>query len=956
MKAKVVKLSETGSDSTQIRDYVINAYNTWSIRPEYLLFVGNKYQIPFPRYIHPYSIVSFSDNYYADVTGDFHNELYHGRLWVSDTMEAQTVVAKILGYERNPYLTDSLWFRKGVTIVNEYEQGQPPSDSLYWEDARYAIQFMLNTGYTHIDSFSYNLGNDSADVIDAINDGRTYILYRGIGFVDWLWPFQGIYPAQMTNGFKMPVVLSATCATIEGIGHDWLTAGTPSQPKGVVGFFGTTTSLFAAAEMRSALCRGTTASIFGDTTSNLGKAAEAGRLEYYVQFQDLVDYHSWTLLGDPEMTLWTNSPQELMVGHNMYFTTGICTVTAYVLHNSAPVPGARVCVMAKYDSSFYHYGYTNGVGSIQFVDTLHIPGDSVYFTVTGRNLKTYHNACPVFYSDGPYVSLYSYCLSDSLGGNHDGIANPAEDIEIPFCLMNWGNATAPGVSAIIENALSDTTYTLYDTIKYIGNMAPLESIYVDPDGFNVVIDSNCPDLHTIALRLRISDSGTSTWISDFDFTVHAPIILYNDYWFAENMKYIPAGDTNGLFAELMNIGSYQAANVLGTLSSSDSFVTIIDSAASFGTIPTDSLVSNQSNPFVITADPNTPSCHIAELTLRLVSGVYSISHNFTIYVGQKDYLVWDPDPNHSSGPIIHTCLTQLNFLGDYSETFPLQYLHLYKTLFTCLGMNPYKYIIYDTSIVVPEIEQFLDAGGRMYLEGGDVWYLDPSVGGHSFAPFFCISPTWNSIGPCPGVSGTTGTFTEGMHFSYGGENSSIDRIDPTGAGVLIFSNAINGYGCGIAANSHTIGLSFELGGLSDSIVPSTKAVLIDSIMDFLGIPPTGVTGAQELKATPIITLTCYPNPVRQITDIRYLISDTDCKNSSGSAGRASEYPQPGLRIYDVAGRLIRDLSGQLSVIGYPSSVRWDGHDDSGRKVAQGVYFVHLQVASLKKIAKVILLH
>jgi hypothetical protein len=38
MKAKIVTLSETGSDSTQIRNYIMNAYNTWSIQPEYLLY------------------------------------------------------------------------------------------------------------------------------------------------------------------------------------------------------------------------------------------------------------------------------------------------------------------------------------------------------------------------------------------------------------------------------------------------------------------------------------------------------------------------------------------------------------------------------------------------------------------------------------------------------------------------------------------------------------------------------------------------------------------------------------------------------------------------------------------------------------------------------------------------------------------------------------------------------
>jgi hypothetical protein len=955
MKAKVVRLSEIGSDSTQIRSYIVNAYNTWAIRPEYLLFVGNKYQIPFPRYMHPYSIMSFSDNYYANVTGDFHNELYHGRLWVSDTVQAKTVVAKILDYETNPYMTDSLWFRKGVTIVDEYEQGQPPSDSLYWEDARYAIQFMLDAGYVHIDSFSYYLGNDSADVINAINDGRTYILYRGIGGPDWLWPFQGIYAAQMTNGYKMPVVLSGTCATIEGIGRDWLVAGTPNQPEGVAGFYGTTTSLFAAAEMRSALCRGTTASLFGDSTSNLGKAAEAGRLEYYAQFQDLVDYHSWSLLGDPEMAMWTSTPKGLLVGHNMYLSTGICTATVYVVQNSTPVPGALVCVMAKYDSSFYHYGYTNSAGTIQFIDTLHVPSDSVYFTVTGRNLRTYHNARPVYYSSGPYVSLYSFRLSDSLGGNHDGIANPAEYIEIPFSLMNWGNDTASGITATIEKVLSDTLYTLYDTVKYIGNIAPLESVCVGPDGFNVMIDSGCPDLHTIDLRLRISDSGTSTWLSGFNFTIHAPIILYNDYWFAGDMKYIPAGDTNGLFVELTNTGSYQANNVIGILSCSDSLVTIIDSVASFGTICSDSPASNQSDPFIITTDPNTASCHVAELTLRIISGPYSINRDFTIYIGQKDYLIWDPDPNHSSGPTIHALLGQLNFLGEYSEAFPLEYLHIYKAFFTCLGMNPNKYIIYDSSIVVPEIVQFLDAGGKMYLEGGDVWYLDPSVGGHSFAPNFCILPVWNSTGPCVGVSGTTGTFAQGMHFSYGGENSSIDRIDQTGTGVLIFSNTLNGYGCGVAANNQTVGLSFELGGLSDSIAPSTKAVLVDSIMGYFGVPPTGITRTQEPTPSATISLTCNPNPFRQITHIRYLILDTGYTEHE-SQNSNFEMRNPLIRIYDASGRLVKSFDPESCILNRESVFSWDGRDNLGRRVAQGVYFMRLSVKDAQITTKTILLH
>ena len=50
VKAKVVKLSDIGYDSVQIKNYITDAYNTWPVTPEYALFVGNKYQLPFPLF------------------------------------------------------------------------------------------------------------------------------------------------------------------------------------------------------------------------------------------------------------------------------------------------------------------------------------------------------------------------------------------------------------------------------------------------------------------------------------------------------------------------------------------------------------------------------------------------------------------------------------------------------------------------------------------------------------------------------------------------------------------------------------------------------------------------------------------------------------------------------------------------------------------------------------------
>jgi hypothetical protein len=93
MKTKVVKMSEIGSDSLSIRNYIVNAYNTWPIQPEYLLLVGAPNYLPFPL------VMGWnSDNYYTNITGDIYNEILSGRFTVHDTIETQTVVNKILSY------------------------------------------------------------------------------------------------------------------------------------------------------------------------------------------------------------------------------------------------------------------------------------------------------------------------------------------------------------------------------------------------------------------------------------------------------------------------------------------------------------------------------------------------------------------------------------------------------------------------------------------------------------------------------------------------------------------------------------------------------------------------------------------------------------------------------------------------------------------------------------------
>jgi hypothetical protein len=108
-----------------------------------------------------------------------------------------------------------------------------------------------------------------------------------------------------------------------------------------------------------------------------------------------------------------------------------------------------------------------------------------------------------------------------------------------------------------------------------------------------------------------------------------------------------------------------------------------------------------------------------------------------------------------------------------------------------------------------------------------------------------------------------------------------------------------------------------------SDIPVTSDSL--SKLEVLLSPSTGAEEAfvANLKNT---KLQISPNPFSGVADIRYAITyDQDMT----------------LRIYDISGKMVRDLSGEASITDHQLSVRWDGTDGTGRKLPPGIYFCRL---------------
>jgi hypothetical protein len=135
-----------------------------------------------------------------------------------------------------------------------------------------------------------------------------------------------------------------------------------------------------------------------------------------------------------------------------------------------------------------------------------------------------------------------------------------------------------------------------------------------------------------------------------------------------------------------------------------------------------------------------------------------------------------------------------------------------------------------------------------------------------------------------------------------------------------------------------VGIQYFLEGTYNSLgvpITDTFALKYTPVRPTVGVAEEGSLSALLSRRT----LTVFPSVSRGRVNIAY------------NAGIRAQ--GLGLRIYDISGRLVKDLT---SLITNPTSlVTWMGDDDAGRPVAAGVYFVKLTADGKEKVEKAVLL-
>ena len=480
----------------------------------------------------------------------------------------------------------------------------------------------------------------------------------------------------------------------------------------------------------------------------------------------------------------------------------------------------------------------------------------------------------------------------------------------------------------------------------------------------------------IARYIRIADDGDGTNgpTGGFDIDAieavitNAPALVINNQIIYDslgnnNHRFDP-GELVELVLDLGNFGRLPAYSVTGTLTTNDPYVEITDSIGTFGDILPDSTQNNDGDRFVLSANANTPTEHIAQFILHLNGSGYQDSIQFSIRIGE--FTITDPIPDGPREPALYwayddvdsfytnhpnyawveikTLGTRLSFASNDEVklvSLPAAFgpCRLYGNRYTQVSISADGWIAAGSNTNPAYsntgIPDATSPNGLVALNwddlypnnsgsGGVYWYHD--VANNRFVIEYDSVPYYNAttimdkfelliydttVAPATGNNILVGQYQTANLFS----SNTVGIEDPTGLiGIQCLYNNTRHRGCAPWAPGKAIKFTTD--------APSASTIEV-----FRNITDNAIK--------------IFPNPFRTATVIRM--------PSSGSVNNQSR-----INIYDITGGLVKTFN--LIVNNQKlTTIFWDGKDNNSKKLASGVYIVRLESAQSGLLKKVILM-
>ena len=459
-------VSQSSWTAAQVKTEIANRYNAWTPHPDYFVIIGDhtgSYAVPGDVINTPYAPPNdgpfATDLYFACMDGgsDWHPDMAHGRISPSTATEAQTIVDKVINYEKTPPTTAS-FYQNGLNCA-QYQDDNPADtyadrrfchtsenirdytqgvlgytvERIYFTDSPDPTYY--NNGYysppntqipAELQSASFNWSGGSADITSAINAGKFYVFHRDHGYVGgtgWHRPYYTTASmTSLTNGDLLPVIFSINCHTGEyQLSNCFAEKMLRMDNKGAVGVIAA--SYFSLSGYNDGVSIGMIDAIwatpglyavFGSGGSGSSYTIGAGNEIYtmgdvmnqglYAMEQnwggsspfEQYEYELFHWFGDPAMKIWTENPNS-----NTITATHDATIDCSV--NSFAISGSTAGATATLVFNDELIGETildgSGNGSISYSIT--VPGTTVLLTISKTNHKPYEASLSLVGSCNP---------------------------------------------------------------------------------------------------------------------------------------------------------------------------------------------------------------------------------------------------------------------------------------------------------------------------------------------------------------------------------------------------------------------------------------------------------------------------------------------------------------------------------------------------------------------------
>ncbi len=577
-----VGLSQTGTTTSEIKAFIQNVYDTWTPKVEFVVLAADVDIVGgagIPAFTYG---LDATDLPYALLDGeDYLPDVWIGRIPVDNALELQVVVQKILGYEKSPDTTDTLWYHRALMVASTHYAITTKLTKMVIRDR------LLAHGFLDVDTlFWYPVGPQpgAEDLIAAINQGVGVINYRGwSGALGWHEPpFFVPNISELQNGWKLPVLYNVTCGSGNfassvdpAFGEAWLRAGTPVNPKGGVGFFGPTNPSVHT-RWNNAIDVGIFEGLLEEGIQRLSPSGVRGLFQLFWEFPDRAGpgdsiefyFHVYNTLGLPSLQVHVGAPHTLTVQHPPSIGPEGGGLLVRVLAQGQPVSEAYVALTTP-DHSLLEHGPVDAEG--QFYGEIP-PGiqDFVRLTVTAPGYRPYIVEIPVQNTGFP-LAVDTAWVED---GN-DQALNPNETVTLRVRIRNVGNQSVGAGTGILRAI--DTLAWVVDSTAAFSGLGPGAQATLS---FTVSTAPTLPD--SLHLRFEVLlQSGSSEGQHYLRFFSVAPAL---QVLASQANPDLDPGTTSTLDLHITNLGSTATGEVTLRLRSAFTGVVVTDSIGSLGSL------------------------------------------------------------------------------------------------------------------------------------------------------------------------------------------------------------------------------------------------------------------------------------------------------------------------------------------------------------------------------------